>query len=172
MTQSMIEKLGKKELIEILGKCWMTHDGMWFYNTLMENGVESANKINKAAIKSLAPIEIHRCKKLMGIEPIASYDVLKEFFIGIAELLIPEFMNISFEFPDNNMATWKFNEKKCFAYNGISMLGVIDKYECGPIYRIRCWLDALGVTYVLEPEIGKCVMPSKGECSGKIVFKF
>jgi hypothetical protein len=167
----MIEQLSKKDLIEILGKCWMTHDGMWFYSTFMENGIESANRINKAAINSLAPIEIRRCKKLMGIESISSYDILKAFFKGAAELLIPDFMNISFEFPGENTAIWKFNEKKCFAYNGISMLGVIDKYECGPIYRIRCWMDALGVNYIVEPEIDKCVMPSKGECSGKLIFK-
>ena len=66
MKQSMAEQLTKKELIEILGKCWMTHDGMWFYNTFMEYGMESANRINKAAIKSLAPIEIHRLKKTDG----------------------------------------------------------------------------------------------------------
>jgi hypothetical protein len=172
MTKSITEKLNKKELIEILGKCWMTHDGMWFYNTLMTSGIENANKINKAAIKSLAPIEISRLKKLMGMTSISSYEVLKEFFTGAAELLIPDFMNIVFDFSGNNIATWKFNEKKCFAYNGINMLGVIDQYQCGPIYRIKCWLDVLGMKYFIEPDTDQCIMPSQGACSGKIAFKF
>ena len=168
--QSIVENLSRKELIELLGKCWMTHDGMWFYNTFMENGIENANKINKAAIKSLAPIEIHRFKKLMGLESITSYEILKDFFTNVSQLLIPDFMNISFEFPGDNKVIWKFNDKKCFAYNGISMLGVIDQYECGPIYRIKCWMDALGVKYIVEPEIDQCIMPSKGECSGKMTI--
>lgn len=172
MKQSIFEKISKKELIEILSKCWMTHDGMWFYNTFKENGIESANKINKAAIKSLAPIEIHRIKKIIGIEQIKNYEMFKEFFTNAAELLIPDFMNISFEFPGNNIVKWKFTEKNCFAYKGISMLGVIDQYECGPIYRIKCWMDALGMKYVIEPDIDKCIMPSKGECFGKIAFRF
>jgi hypothetical protein len=172
MSQSIINKLSQKELIDFLGKCWMTHDGMWFYNTFMENGIESANRINKAAIKSLAPIEIYRLKKLMGIDSISSYEELRKFFTGASELLIPDFMNISFKFPGDNTAFWEFNEKNCFAYNGIKALGVIDQYECGPIYRIKCWLDTLGIKYEIEPNLDKCVMPSKGECSGKIVFNF
>jgi hypothetical protein len=172
MSQSDTEQSNKKELIEILGKCWMTHDGMWFYNTWMENGIESANRINKAAIKSLAPIEIHRFKKRMGIESITSYEALKKFFTGVAELLIPDFMNISFTFPGDNIATWEFNEKKCFAYNGISMMGVIDAYECGPIYRIRCWMDSLGIKYAIDPDLDRCIMPSRGQCSGRMVFQF
>jgi len=172
MTRSLSEKLSKKEIVEFLGKCWMTHDGMWFYNTFMENGIQSANRINKAAIKSLAPVEIHRFKKLIGVDSIKNYEMFKDFFAKAAEFLIPDFMNIAFEFPGNNIATWKFTEKKCFAYNGISMLGVIDQYECGPIYRIKCWMDALGVAYKVDPDIDKCVMPSKGECFGKMVFQF
>lgn len=168
MKQSMAEQLSKKELIEILGKCWMTHDGMWFYNTFMENGIEAANKINKAAIKSLAPIEIHRFKKLTGVAYISSYDEFKDFFIKASELLIPDFMNISIEFTDDHTVAWEFNEKKCFAYNGVSMLGVIDQYECGPLYRIKCWLDALNMKCVLEPDVDKCIMPSKGKCAGRI----
>jgi len=34
---------------------------------------------------------------------------------------------------------------KCFAYNGVKILGVTDAYECGSIYRIECWLNALEI---------------------------
>ncbi|MFZ5569188.1 MAG: DUF6125 family protein [Thermodesulfobacteriota bacterium] len=172
MNSSFIETLSKKDLVEILGKCWMTHDGMWFYNTLLENGLESANRINKAAIRSLAPIEIQRFRKRLGIESVESYEKLAGFFRAVSELLIPDFMNISFTFPGDNTASWEFNERKCFAYNGINLLGVIDAYECGPIYRIRCWLDALGIRYTMDPDIQTCIMPSKGRCSGRISFRF
>jgi hypothetical protein len=40
---------------------------MWFYHTYQELGIEKANKLNKAAIRSLAPIEIKRVKMALGI---------------------------------------------------------------------------------------------------------
>ncbi|MBK5093721.1 MAG: hypothetical protein JJE48_09430 [Actinobacteria bacterium] len=37
------------ELKELLVKCWMTHDGSWFYSCMREFGVEAANRLNKGA---------------------------------------------------------------------------------------------------------------------------
>ena len=44
------KNMGIKDLKELLVKCWMTHDAMWFLHTLNDGGIEKANKINKAAI--------------------------------------------------------------------------------------------------------------------------
>ena len=65
------------------------------------------------------------------------------------------------------MIHWAFNEKNCFAYNGVSMLGVVDEYECGVLFRIKCWLEELGISYEMEPDINLCVMPESGVCRGK-----
>ena len=50
-------KLQKEEIVELLNRWWMTHDGMWFYHCLKNLGIEKANELNKAAIRSLAPME-------------------------------------------------------------------------------------------------------------------
>jgi len=42
---------GRGELTDLLNRCWMTHDGMWFYHCFQEFGIEKANYLNKAAIK-------------------------------------------------------------------------------------------------------------------------
>jgi len=67
---------------------------------------------------------------------------------------------------------WEFNDKKCFAYNGMKMLGMTDKYECGPIYRRECWLNGLGINYELTPMIKKCISPDQGKCSGSFKLNF
>ena len=54
---SMPRELQKEEIIDLLNRCWMTHDGMWFYHGLKNFGIAKANELNKAAIKSLAPME-------------------------------------------------------------------------------------------------------------------
>ncbi len=158
------------EIITLLGKNWMTHDGMWFYHCFKNFGIDAANNLNKAAMSTLAPIEMQRFLKAFQMEKEALKNeiALKEFLEKVAVFLIPRFMNVEFDFSIANEIHWKFNEKQCFAYNGISMLGVIDQYECGPMFRICRWLDSLGIHYRMEPEIKYCLMPSNGECKGVI----
>jgi len=40
-----VNLLEKDELKELLIKCWMSHDGMWFYHCLQKFGIEQANEI-------------------------------------------------------------------------------------------------------------------------------
>ena len=164
-----VENIPKGEMIDLLNKCWMTHDGMWFFHCLQEFGIEVTNKINKSAIKSLSVIEIERVKKAIGLDgQIKNHKEFKAFFIEVSKLMIPEFMDVTFDYPDNNKMTWKFNKGKCFAYSGIKKLGVIENYDCGVLYRIKCWLDSLCINHRFSPEIGICSMHHTGDCSGEI----
>ncbi len=162
----------KKELIELLNKCWMTHDAMWFHQCLQEFGIEKANKMNKGAIRSLAPIEVGRIKSFLGIDKknIETFEEFKEFFEGASELCIPAFMNATMSFPSENVLHWEFKPKNCFAYKGMRNIGVIDEYECGVIYRVECWIESLGIKYDVNPRIQSCLMVDGSQCSGH--FKF
>lgn len=163
------DNIDNKEIIDLLNKCWMTHDGMWFFHCLQQFGIEETNKLNKLAIKSLAPIEMGRIRNLLGYrQNIDNYTELSDFFKKAAELMIPEFMYAAFRFPKENIMEWAFKPGKCFAYKGINRLGVIDNYECGVLYRIRCWLDCLGIKNTFSPEINGCRMHLEGKCEGQI----
>jgi hypothetical protein len=163
-------QLNREELIELLNKCWMTHDGMWFYHCLQQLGIETANKINKAAIKSLAPIEIARIKKALGIEKsqIETFEEFKYFFEGASQLFMANFMNISVSFAHENVLHWEFEPQKCFAFKGMRNMGVIAEYECGVIYRVESWIESLGIKYSVHPQIKKCSMLANGRCCGDI----
>ncbi len=63
----VLDGIQKTEIRDLPGKGWLTHDGMWFYHTYQEFGIERTNALNKAAIKSLAPIEIERVKRVLGL---------------------------------------------------------------------------------------------------------
>lgn len=169
-----MEALEKKELIELLNKCWMTHDGMWFYCCLQEFGIQKANKTNKAAIRSLAPIEVSRIKKFLGVEKehIETFEDFKNFFVGASELFIPDFMNATMSFPTENVLHWEFKPKECFAYKGMKRIGVIDEYECGVIYRVACWIQSLGIKYDLNPKIKRCLMLDNTNCCGDFSLYF
>ncbi|MCJ7772396.1 MAG: DUF6125 family protein [Desulfobacterales bacterium] len=164
----------KKHLIELLNKNWMTHDGMWFYHCLQEFGINKTNKLNKAAISTLAPIEIKRLKKYLGIEneSIETFDAFKHFFDHAKDMFIPDFMNAVMSFPEKNIMHWQFKPNNCFAYKGMVSAGVIDQYECGVIYRIECWIISLGIKFTVKPKMSKCLMLFDGNCSGDFVLDF
>ncbi|HEY0088096.1 MAG TPA: DUF6125 family protein, partial [Candidatus Lokiarchaeia archaeon] len=135
---TLYDQLNKKELKELLVKCWMTHDGMWFQNTFLTCGIKVANKLNKGAIRSLAQIEsvrIRRAHDRMN-ENIDSFERLKVFIDDGLSMFKGDFMNFEYTFPEENIMHWEMN--KCWAYEGMKKLGVADKYDCGVIYRIKC----------------------------------
>ena len=102
----------------------MTHDGMWFFHCLQEFGIDKTNKLNKSAIKSLSSIEIHRIKDILRFnKEIINHDSFKEFFEEASKLMIPNFMNVTFKFLENDQMAWQFNQDKCFAYAGIKNWG-------------------------------------------------
>ena len=169
-----LAEITKEELIELENSCWMTHDGMWFFLCLTNFGIEQASKLNKAAIKGLAPFEIARTKKVLGYqkEKMQNIQDFKDYFIIAEKLFIPPFMNAIMSFPRANVMRWEFAPGQCFAYKGIKRLGAIDQYDCGVIYRIECWLECLGIKYQTMPKIDKCLMHTTGKCSGEIEMTF
>jgi len=78
-----MEPLNKTDLKELLTKNWMTHDAMWFYHCFKECGIEKTNNINKAAVRSMAIIEIRRIKKAIAIDRVETFEGFKGWFDGL-----------------------------------------------------------------------------------------
>jgi hypothetical protein len=168
----VFDEIEKTEIRDLLGKGWLTHDGMWFLNTCRELGMEKANELNKAAIKSMVPIEIDRMKQLLAItrKNFQTFDELVQFMLAGLELTLPYsvFEKFRLTVSAGNLIHWKWENFQCFAYKGMKQAGVIDGYSCGVMYRIECWLEFLGVRYSIEPVIKGCLMHERGSCEGEI----
>lgn len=65
-------------------------------------------------------------------------------------------------------AVWR----RCFAYEGIKAMGVIDRYECGIMARVESWFDALGVKYEVDPKVTGYMMHTEGRCYREYTFFF
>jgi hypothetical protein len=50
----------------------------------------------------------------------------------------------------------------------MKQIGAIDGYRCGVMYRIECWLEALGIEFSMHPRIDRCLMQERGACEGEI----
>ncbi|MFX1495057.1 MAG: DUF6125 family protein [Promethearchaeota archaeon] len=166
---TLFDRLNKHELRELLVKCWMTHDGSWFYNSVKELGIDIANKLNKGAIRNLSVLEVQRVKKALGMEniEITNFEQLKKFIDDAFSVLKGDFMRFNYTFLEESRIHWEMN--KCFAFEGMKMIGVKKNYECGVIFRVCCWLDALGINYEVEPKIKNCLLYSQEICSGDII---
>lgn len=164
------EEIGISALRELLIKNWMTHDGTWFYHCLQTVGIEKTNELNKAAIKSLAGIEIGRIRKILEFtEPrIDDFEELRDFIDSAFRLNLGDFMGAAHSFPEKNLLRWEVGDQGCWAYRGVKRLGAIDHYECGVMYRIFCWLDCLGVQYRVSPDESGCLFHKYGKCTGDI----
>ena len=149
---------------------------MWFYHTYQEFGIEKANFLNREAIQSIAPIEIKRVKKVLGKDrkKIETFEELKSFLLEALEIILPNsvFKKFRFRPSSNDFFHWEWENEECFAFKGMKQIGVINSYRCGVIYRIECWLKALGIKYIIEPKIDNCMMHEKGACSGEIRIIF
>jgi len=147
---------------------------MWFAQTLFSEGIDTANRLNRSAIKAMADIEVKRFLKILGKTPdeVKSFERFRTFFCDIQELLIPEFMNVSIGFEAPDILSWKFNEKGCFAYNGVKRLNVAERYQCGVLYRIQCWLICLDIPFDMNPAPKTCLMNEQGHCQGQFICRF
>ncbi len=155
-----------KELQEILVKCWMTHDGAWYASCAQEFGFETANRLNKTAISLLAPIELRRVTKALGIkgDGLETFEELRALIDGMFSVVKGEFMDFTYVFTQEDVLQWQMNT--CFAYEGMKRIGADEHYECGVLYRVQCWIEAAGAEYMVEPPLKGCLMRETGECSG------
>lgn len=170
------EDVSKEEVRDLLGKGWLTHDGMWFHTVSRELGVETANKFNLAAIRAIAPFEVQRLKQLMALEEsrLKSLEGIRECLPEAMRLILPVsvFSKLHFRALHGDILGWEWEDGACFAYKGMGRIGVIDRYECGVMYRVECWLELLGLKFTAHPPVGRCRMHSTGHCSGQFRFQF
>ncbi len=167
-----LERLEKREIKELISKGWITHDSMWFVHCLQEFGIEKTNKVNRAAVRSMSAIEVGRLKKALGVtkDTFDTFDELMAFITESMDIVLADFMKVKFNSPSKNILHWEMEKDKCFAYKGMCKLGIADQYECGVLHRIECWLDTLNIPYTMTPKVKKCLMHSKGECTGDFII--
>ncbi|MBM4447015.1 MAG: hypothetical protein FJ023_06655 [Chloroflexi bacterium] len=170
-----MKSIKKEEIRDLLGKGWLTHDGMWFYQTAKEFGIDKANELNRAAIKSMSVFEVERLIKILGIEqPVKNLDEIKKLMLNGMEMTLPVsvFSKFSLTVHPRSVLRWEWENEECFAYKGMKRMELLDGYECGVIYRIECWFEHLGIKFNTYPTIWKCMMHEKGYCRGAFEFLF
>ena len=165
-----LDFISKEDLKEVLSKNWLTHDAMWFALSVESIGIEKTNEINKKAARNMAIVEAKRLSKVLKIENISSIKELITFMDKAFAIIVGEFMKGSYKQEDDNKLI--FETKKCFAYEGVSKIGVIGDYDCGIFERIEGWFDFFKIHYSKETDEAKCLMYLRGDCVKVYTFDF
>ena len=165
-------RLTKEEIRDLLAKGWLTHDGMWFVHAAAELGVEGANSLNRSAIRSMAEIEVRRLVEGLGVDPegLETANEVGGFIADGLAVLAPGSVTsrIRVTVPGPHIVRVEWDDGECFAYKGMKRAGLLNGYECGVIYRIECWLEALGIRHRVDPPPGRCQMRTNGGCATEI----
>lgn len=147
---------------QLLVRSWMTHDAMWLRHCVEECGVEAANRINLRAVRSMAAIEVRRLQKLLGVGGVHSLAELRAFVAATWAIVGGDFMEFDLGFAEPDVLRW--HARRCFAFDGVTRLGIADRYTCGILPRIEGWLEGLGIRYTVAPDRGDCMMQREGRC--------
>ena len=164
-----MRSLDRNELKELLVKCWMTHDGLWFFHCLQECGIEKTSSINQAAARAIGAIEAKRIMKAFGMEKLATLEELEEFMEEGFDVVKGDFMKFNFDWTEEGVL--HITTGRCFAHDGIKKMGAIDGYDCGIFARVAGWFDGLGIEYEITPPVEGCMMHTDGTCFRDFTFK-
>lgn len=164
------EDVDWNEIRQLLVRNWMTHDAIWFRHCAEACGIDITNRVNRAAVRSMAGIEIRRLMRAFGIAEVRTHDALRALIERAWELIGADFMDFRFSF--DSPGALRVDVRGCFAFEGVSKLGLIDRYECGIFDRIEGWFEALGVRHRVSPEIRGCMMHERGRCHRLYEFEF
>jgi hypothetical protein len=163
-----MQTLSENQLKEILIKNWMTHDAMWFYHCLRQCGIEKTNQINRAAVRAMGIIEIRRIQKAVGLHKLITFGDVRSLLEATWDIVKGDFMKASFSLRSRNVLRGDF--KRCFAYEGMKRMGVVERYQCGIFERIYGWFDGMGIEYTVSPQVEGCMMQTEGRCFREIMF--
>ncbi len=159
-----LASIGVEDVRELLSKGWMTHDATWFAHSTVEVGIQKTNEINRAAVRSMALVEVKRIKKLLGVQRVTTPEELEAFVRAASAFIKPRFMKYELTFPEPGVLRWRWEQGQCFAFQGIKSLGLLDEYRCGIYVRVQAWLEGLNLPFEMTPDTQRCLMLDSGCC--------
>jgi hypothetical protein len=122
----------------------------------------------------MVPFEVQRLKQIMAFDErqLTNVTAIVKFMEEGMRLILPESVLSKYHFniESPNILQWEWEKNECFAYKGMSRMGVIDGYECGVMYRIECWFESLGLKFESNVKSGHCQMHTRGHCRGQYKF--
>ena len=156
---------GQRE--ELLRRSWMASDGIWFYATATAHGLDHANAVNREVVREFACQEMRRLMRALGVDTPRTPSEYLDLFSAAMDLYLGSLFKAEESFVGG---AHHLVVTTCFAYLGVVRAGIEREYHCGPGERLTGWLDAMGLTAQISPEVGHCHMAYQGSCAYRIAI--
>lgn len=147
----------------LLVKSWMAHDARWFRTVAQMFGLQGANAANRQAVKEAGLAEVRRVIAALDMAPVSCLDD----YLVVQEVLAELFTNglVDYEIVRVDESAFRFDVRRCFAYEQTERAGIAKAYECGIFPRVLGWLEGAGLDCQISPALSLCLKAHGQECS-------
>lgn len=159
MKESLPDEAEQKELVR---RCWYSHDGHWFQSAAAELGMETANRLNRRALRAQGASEARRLRKALGMGDVAGLDAFLRLFEALASVLVPPPTAVRLERQGDRC--YAIHVDRCFVHESVVRAGNPESYQCAVFDRIAGWHDGAGLPLAGEPPGLRCAKATGGEC--------
>ncbi len=160
--QSIIQGVQFSHMREMVAKSRWTCDSHWMMAMVMNNGWDTANKMNLQVSKTVGHVEMQRLMKRLDISKPAS---LEDFRLLVTLAMETFITKDYFDYepdPTGSVAIIK----RCYAYTKIHSIGVDKDYVCGCGALREGWYQAMGVE--VKEKMLKCLKDGDDRCEIQI----
>ena len=142
-----VDRLPQGAREELLRRAWYVHDARWFAAVTAECGIETANRLNRAAVRAVGEIEAGRLARALGKGPDRSLEGLLDLLHSGLELYIgAELMDMGLQKVDDH--SYEVHVRECFVATNVTKAGIADVYECAVWDRVHGYHQAVGQSLV------------------------
>ena len=139
-TDTGLDAAAREELIR---RAWYIHDARWFALVTAEFGIETANRINRQAVRAVAEAEAGRLLRALGQPDMATLAaVIATIDKGREVYVAPPLMEM--EFRQIGEQAYEVAMDNCFVATNVVRAGIADRYECAVFDRLAGWHTAMG----------------------------
>ena len=160
--------LSPAEREAFLRTAWLSHDARWYSAAARTTGVETANKLNREAIREAGAIEARRLHRSMDFPPIRTATEFIEFAAEGKELVVGNLIEL--EMTPESDHSYRVAVTKCFASEQIAWAGLSASYECGIFDRIQGWHEGLGIPLTEDVPTTMCLLANGKPCERLLTF--
>jgi len=156
---------------DMVRRAWYAHDARWFSAVAAEFGIETANRLNRAAVRAVGQVEAGRLARALGTPRTPSVEEFLDFLQrGLDLYVAPPLMDMTVRPVDER--SYEVTVNGCFVHTNITKAGIADRYECAVWDRVQGYHEALGQSLEegqLPP--ATCVRAQGLECRRVLTIK-
>jgi len=159
----MKPSFGDSEEKEIVRRCWYSHDGHWFMSVAGEFGMETANRLNRRALRGQGRTEARRVLRALGAPMPQGLDEFLPLFEILSRILVPV-PETQARLKVLDERTYEITIDRCFVHQSVARAGNPEGYLCAVFDRIAGWHDGAGLPLAAEPPALPCAKAVGREC--------